>query len=286
MKHRMPAWLWRWSCRLAGGSERAVESVVIPCAGANYIEEGTVAAQFAARSLPAVREIIIATDQPAGAFGNLPERVAVKTIPPRPTGPRDFEAIWQSRIIKLQAPLLANHEVILLMDSDMNLLRDFKVFIKPGAVLGNFRNGKMVAKLKNHDGPMTELEKSRRPYFKTHLNGAFLIACRATWQDLSREWLQLYESIWNKIPTGRPPTDQLPLCIALDRLALTTVDLGQWINWPVSKRIGDRPAKIPREVIGAHGGFPLSEWQKYLKNPEADLNFHGQEYTRKERYKA
>ena len=74
--------------------------------------------------------------------------------------------------------------------------------------------------------------------------------------------------------------------IALDRLRLATVDLGVWANWSVAKNIGGRPATIPPQVIGAHGGFPLSEWQKYLADPKAALNFHGQDYTRKERYKA
>jgi hypothetical protein len=103
---------------------------------------------------------------------------------------------------------------------------------------------------------------------------------------LSAEWLALYESIWDKIPTGQPPTDQLPLCIALDRLRLATVNLGDWINWPVSKRIGGRAGRIPAEVIGAHGGFPLEEWQKYLADKNAEMNFRGQEQTRKERYQA
>lgn len=37
-------------------------------------------------------------------------------------------------------------------------------------------------------------------------------------------------------------------------------------------------------MIGAHGGFPLSEWQKYLESPDNKLLFKGQDYTRKVRY--
>ena len=56
------------------------------------------------------------------------------------------------------------------------------------------------------------------------------------------------------------------------------------MNWPVSKKIGGQEAVVPKEVIGAHGGFPLSEWQKYLESPENKLLFKGQDYTRKVRY--
>ncbi|MEI8341808.1 MAG: hypothetical protein WCH43_09780, partial [Verrucomicrobiota bacterium] len=258
---------------------------VIPCTGAKYVEEGILAANFAARNLPEVKEIILATDQPGSAFSGLPDRAIVKTCPHRVTCPRDFEAIWQSRIIKIQAPLLARYDVVMLMDSDMNLLRDFRVRILPGAILGSFRKGKMVSKLKNFGGEIPEMKDTRRVYYKTHLNSAFLVAHRETWAKLIEQWLKLYESIWNTIPSGPPPTDQLPLCIALDRLGLKTVDLGPWVNWPVSKKIGGRPGRIPSEVIGAHGGFPLEEWEIYLKDPGAELSFHGQDYTRKERYK-
>lgn len=283
-KHRVPTWLWNLQCRAAGSQARPVDSVVIPCTGEQYVEEGALAARFAARSLPSVKEIILATDQPAGAFLNLPAKAVVKTLPPRATIPREFEKIWQSRVVKIQAALLAQHESVLVMDSDMNLLRDFQVAVRPGAVLGSFRRGKMATKVRNHAVP--ELQGTRRPQRAWHLNSAFLIAHRQTWSRLSVEWLRLYLSIWNQIPTGQPPTDQLPLAIALDKLGLTTVDLGCWINWPVSKQIGGRPGRVPGEVIAAHGGFPLEEWQKYLANPATELRFHDSEYTRRERYKA
>ena len=282
--HRMPGWLWDCLCRFARRQERPVESVVIPCTGEKYVAEGTLAAQFAARNLPGAREIVLVTDQPSEAFEGLPERAVVKTLPLREPGVRDFARIWQSRIIKIQAPLQARYETVLLMDSDMNLLRDFRVRTAPGVLLGSFRDGKMIAKLKNYSGPLPEMHGARRPLFKTHLNSAFLVAGRETWATLIPVWLDLYETIWNRIPNGQPPTDQLPLSIALDQVRIRTVDMGDMVNWPVSKKIGGRPGRIPPEVISAHGGFPLDEWKKYLADPLAEMNFHGQDYTRKERY--
>lgn len=73
----------------------------------------------------------------------------------------------------------------------------------------------------------------------------------------------------------QPPTDQLPLAALLDMLDVKTVNLGDWMNWPVSKKIGGQEAVVPKEVIGAHGGFPLSEWQKYLESPDNKLLFKG-----------
>lgn len=58
------------------------------------------------------------------------------------------------------------------------------------------------------------------------------------------------------------------------------------MNWPVSKRIGGRTGVIPTEVIGAHGGFPLSEWLKYLDSADTPLTFRGADYTHKVRWKA
>jgi len=112
------------------------------------------------------------------------------------------------------------------------------------------------------------------------------VADRETWMRLCPEWLAVYLSVWDRLPSGQSPTDQLPLAITLDRLGLATTDLGPWVNWPVSKKIGGLTARVPGEVIGAHGGFPLSEWQKYLANPDAEMVFHDSDYTRRERYKA
>ena len=101
---------------------------------------------------------------------------------------------------------------------------------------------------------------------------------------LSPAWLANFIGIWSKLPDSQPPTDQLPLCCSLDHLGLATVDLGDWVNWPVSKQIGGTKASVPSEVIGAHGGFPLSEWRRYLENPGCALTFIGQAETRKLRY--
>lgn len=38
----------------------------------------------------------------------------------------------------------------------------------------------------------------------------------------------------------QPPTDQLPLAALLDMLDLKTVNLGDWMNWPVSKKLAVR----------------------------------------------
>ncbi len=51
-----------------------------------------------------------------------------------------------------------------------------------------------------------------------------------------------------------------------------------------AKCIGGTPSVMPRQVIGAHGGFPLSEWHKYLHSRETPLLFKPQTYTRKVRY--
>ena len=73
---------------------------------------------------------------------------------------------------------------------------------------------------------------------------------------------------------SQPPTDQLPLAALLDMLDIKTINLGEWMNWPVSKRIGGGGGDS-KEVVGAHGGFPLSEWQKYLQSADAPLLFKG-----------
>lgn len=91
-------------------------------------------------------------------------------------------------------------------------------------------------------------------------------------------------SYGQRVAANQPPTDQLPLAAMLDILDIRTVNLGEWMNWPVSKNIGGAPAVIPRQVVGAHGGFPLTEWQKYLQSPDHPLLFKPDDYTRKVRY--
>jgi hypothetical protein len=123
-----------------------------------------------------------------------------------------------------------------------------------------------------------------RPYIVDHVNGAFLAATRKTWRRICPLWLTLFQDTWELMDDSQPPTDQLPLAALLDMLDLKTVNLGDWMNWPVSKKIGGQEAVIPKEVVGAHGGFPLSEWQKYLQSADSKLLFKGQDYTRKVRY--
>ena len=50
--------------------EVTVTSVVIPCTGADYIEEALLSATFAARFATQIEEIVIVSDQPAAALVN------------------------------------------------------------------------------------------------------------------------------------------------------------------------------------------------------------------------
>lgn len=77
----------------------------------------------------------------------------------------------------------------------------------------------------------------------------------------------------------QPPTDQLPLAAMLDTLDIRSINRGEWMNWQVAKRIGGTPSVIPPQVVGAHGGFPLSEWHKYLHSRDTPLLFKPQTYT-------
>ncbi|MBF0370503.1 MAG: hypothetical protein HQL52_13705 [Magnetococcales bacterium] len=285
-RHRL-IYRWRNSLmkRLGRFSERPIDSVVIPCYGEKYVEEASLSAFFAHRSMPGLKEIRIVTDQPASAFTIDSHKIHVDTLilPPAPVPA--FQNIWQSRIVKIQAPLQCQGPMILMVDSDLMILKDFQVPVTPNTIMGSFRTGKMAFKLKGLPHRFPEMRLVRRPHLKTHLNGAFLAADREIWQQLSPLWLDLFQSIWGRVKsTERPPTDQLPLAIALDRLGLNSGDLGFWANWPVAKEIGGQTAPIPREVIGAHAGFPLSEYQKLLKNRDAPLTFQDQQVTRKVRY--
>ena len=264
-----------------------VTSVVIPCTGADYIEEALLSADFAARFATGAEEIVIVSDQPAHAFGSLPvkTRVATLDVPHREESYR-YKQIYRSRLIKLQAPLQAKGDGILMIDSDLNLLKMPEIMMKPGHLYSSFRQGKMIAKLA--DAPEEAIPAyyphSIRPWLVDHVNGAYLAATREVWQRISPLWLTLFNDTCNLMNDSQPPTDQLPLAVLLDMLDIKTVNLGEWANWPVSKKIGGQSAVIPPEVVGAHGGFPLSEWQKYLADPQQPLNFKGQDYSRKVRY--
>lgn len=264
-----------------------VASVVIPCTGADYIEEATLSASFAARFASDIREIVIVSDQPATTFGALPPKTRVVTldVPPRQDNYR-YKQIYRSRLIKIQAPLFAAYDGILMIDSDLNLLQMPEFSARENYLYASFRTGKMIAKL---NGATDEIapawyRQTLRPRFNDHVNSAFLFATAKTWKRLCPLWQALFNDTWERLEDSQPPTDQLPLAALLDLLDLHTVNLGDWVNWPVSKKIGGESAPIPKQVIGAHGGFPLSEWQKYLADPDQPLQFKGQEYTRKVRY--
>jgi len=264
-----------------------VTSVVIPCTGADFIEEAELSALFAARYADRAEEIVIVTDQPAALFRNLPEKARVVTldVPNREENYR-YKQIYRSRLIKLQAPLQAQTDGILMIDSDLNLLQMPVINMKEGHIYSSFRQGKMIAKLDKAapENRPAYYARTVRPFLVDHVNGAFLAAARQTWKRICPLWLTLFQDTWELMDDSQPPTDQLPLAALLDLLDIRTVNLGEWMNWPVSKRIGGQEAVIPNEVIGAHGGFPLAEWQKYLHSSDTPLLFKGQDYTRKVRY--
>lgn len=264
-----------------------VTSVVIPCTGADFVEEARLSALFASRFAPQAEEIVIVSDQPEAQFGELPARTRVVTldVPLREESYR-YKQIYRSRLIKLQAPLQARTEGILMIDSDLNLLQMPEINMHDGHIYSSFRQGKMIAKLAKapEQNRPAYYRNSVRPYIVDHVNGAFLAATRKTWSRICPLWLTLFQDTWELMDDSQPPTDQLPLAALLDMLDLKTVNLGDWMNWPVSKKIGGSTAAIPKEVVGAHGGFPLAEWHKYLESPDAPLTFKGQDYTRKVRY--
>ncbi|TCV93494.1 hypothetical protein [Biostraticola tofi] len=265
----------------------AVTSVVIPCTGEDYCEEALLSATFAARFAPAIQEIVIVTDQGPNKFPSLPPKTRVVTLRvDTREEPYQYKQIYRSRLIKMQAPLQALTDGILMIDSDLNLLQMPEICLRDNHIYASFRQGKMINKL---DG----VPKSRipayyrdavRPQLVDHVNGAFLAATRKTWQLMCPVWIAFFIDTWSQMADDQPPTDQLPLGAMLDTLDIRTVNLGDWMNWPVSKKIGGHPAVIPSQVVGAHGGFPLSEWQKYLASPRAPLLFKAQDYTRKVRY--
>lgn len=264
-----------------------VTSVVIPCTGSDYIEEALLSASFASKFAPQINEIVIVTDQPEDEFGLLPAMTCVVKldVPDREESYR-YKQIYRSRLIKLQAPLQAKGEGILMIDSDLNLLKSPVINLRQDHIYSSFRQGKMIAKLEGapKEAIPAYYHSSIRPHFVDHVNGAYLAATRKTWKRICPLWLTLFQDTWELMNDDQPPTDQLPLATLLDLLDIRTVNLGEWANWPVSKRIGGQSAIIPQEVIGAHGGFPLSEWQKYLQDPTQPLCFKGQDYTRKVRY--
>lgn len=273
--------------RLRGINERRVDSVVIPCYGEGYVEEAMLSATFASMNMHDAREILIATDQPREAFGDLPARVEIRRMDV-PEGPLPkFNNIFVSRSLKIRAPLECRGPTILMIDSDLMLLRNFTVHTDDRCLLGTFRAGKMAVKVKGHEAEAAEVTGTFRPYLKTHLNSGFLVATRTLWEQLCPAWHELYIKLWTRLNSdAQPPTDQLPLAVTMDRQKIIAGNLGDWANWPVSKKIGGTVSPIPREVIGAHGGFPLSEYEKLLADRDAPLSFRDQDFTRTFRYQS
>lgn len=264
-----------------------VTSVVIPSVGEDYIEEALLSASFATRFAPDLQEIVIVTDQGVDKFPPLPPKVRVATLTDSTrAGDYQYKQIYLSRLVKMQAPLQARTEGILMIDSDLNLLQMPQISMLDDEIYASFRQGKMIAKLSGiaPEAVPAYYRDAVRPQLVDHVNGAFLAATRATWQRMCPIWIAFFKDTWSKMADTQPPTDQLPLGAMLDTLDIRTVNLGDWMNWPVSKKIGGTAAVIPSQVVGAHGGFPLSEWQKYLQSPTTPLLFKPQEYTRKARY--
>jgi hypothetical protein len=266
------------------------QSIIIPCTGNDYAKEAILSAQFAAVNAPNAEEVIIVTDQEITpeAIDDHTGKIRVAQFNPTPYTPTShaYVNIYRSRICKLYAPNFATHERILMIDSDLMLLREPQLPWHEWGVSGSFRMGQMISKFKRSGVKKIPepLKKTCRPYLKDHLNGAFLAAKRSVWEELSPLWTNYYKTIWSDLPDNQPPTDQLPLTCALDHLHLTTLNAGDDINWPVSKKIGGQSARIPESVIGAHGGLPLSEWEKYRQDREALLSFVDSKTTRQVRY--
>lgn len=269
---------------------RSADSVVIPVVGQKYVEEARMAVRFAVRSCPDMRELVIVSDLPADAFGDLPSRVRVETLDVEPDLParHAFRQIFKSRLIKLRAPTCASGEYVLMTDSDLVLLRQPVFPVLDDVVCGAFRTGNMRTKLRRGRRYLKPslLLRSLRIHRKYHLNGGFLGASRAAWGPLSRRWYDEFLSMWRALPDDHSPTDQIALCLALDALGYASIDLGPSVNWSVPKAIGGGKSAIPAHVIGAHGGFPVSEWEKYLVDPDALLCFQDQAVTRRIRYLA
>src|SRR5476649_1565681 len=268
---------------LSSPSRQPITSVVIPSVGEDYIAEALLCATFAQRYAGALQEIVIVTDQPRHLFTPLPEKVRVVTLTlDTRTDNYPYKQLYLSRLIKLQAPLQAQTDAILMIDSDLNLLHMPDIRLADDEIYASFRQGKMIAKLSGtpKERIPAYYRDAVRPRLKDHVNGAFLAATRTTWQRMCPVWSALFTDTWARLADTQPPTDQLPLAAMLDILDICTINLGEWMNWPISKKIGGTPSVIPSQVIGAHGGFPLTEWQKYLQSPENLLLFEPQDYTR------
>lgn len=269
-------------------TEHPAESIIIPVVGLDYVEEGLLAAEFARLHCPNAKEIRIVSELDETHFTPRHTDIQISTLQVDHQLPEQHKylQIYKSRLIKLQAPLQAKFNRILLIDSDMMMLQEPVFPWSPNHMIGSFRMGKMFEKFKRSGSKIKPeaMRNSHRVKFPYHLNGAFLASDRETWHKLSPLWLEYFLQTWSVLDDRQPPTDQLPLCCALDTLRLSCVELPATINWPVSKKIGGKPSAVPTDIIAAHGGFPISEWQKYLLDKQAPLHFVDANQTRKIRY--
>ena len=266
------------------------DSIIIPFYGSDYIAEALLSANFACQNVSNLKEIVLIGDQCPSLINlkNTNQIIRYHQLDIKIESPinHNYRKIYDSRIYKIYASKFATHDKILVIDSDLMLLQSPHLFWSNNGVTGSFRKGSMIAKFYQSGEKKLPLplRKTYRPYIKEHLNGAFMAAKKQVWSILREKWLNYYCDIWTTLPDNQPPTDQLPLTCALDHLKLKTFNAGNYVNWPVSKNIGGRTAKIPKEVIGAHGGFPLSEWERYQLDKDSFLNFKDDGYTRTSRY--
>lgn len=266
------------------------DSIIIPFSGSDYIAEALLSANFAYHNVSNLKEIVLIGDQSPSLINlkNTNQIIRYHQLDIKVKSPSNhiYRKIYNSRICKISASKFATHDKILVIDSDLMLLQSPYLFWSNNGVTGSFRKGSMIAKFYQSGEKKLPfpLRKTYRPYIKEHLNGAFMAAKKQVWSTLREKWLNYYCDIWSTLPDNQPPTDQLPLTCALDHLKLKTFNAGNYVNWPVSKNIGGRTAKMPKEVIGAHGGFPLSEWERYQLDKDSFLNFKDDGYTRKSRY--
>ncbi|MDX6766404.1 MAG: hypothetical protein SFU85_06400 [Candidatus Methylacidiphilales bacterium] len=260
-------------------------AVVIPCVGEDYAKEGELASHHARKALPDEVEVRLVTNLPREAFGNLQSGVVHDCIKLPASDRSHYRQLWQSRMVKISAPLRSTADLVLMIDSDLMLLQCPVIELESRALCGVFRSGRAFSRIK-------ELKKrcglpglSDRNYRMKHMNSGFLAASRETWKILVPYWVGAYQKYWDVVDCkGWPPTDQVALNTAIDSSGILETSLSIWHNWPVSKHWNDDMSQIPKNVIGAHGGFPLSEWERRILDPNSSLAFQTQANTRISRY--
>ena len=100
------------------------------------------------------------------------------TLPKREEGYR-YKQIYLSRLVKLNAPLQARGEGVLMIDSDLNLLKMPQINMADMHIYSSFRQGKMIASWTVPRRKVPAYYKETvRPYLVDHVNGAFLAATK------------------------------------------------------------------------------------------------------------